>query len=89
MTGVDVQWTATNILCLYHTRFRRQLVQVFLNIEPLLQKIPDTWRRWFKMVKMNMTILVHTPDDVIYPELIVYKNDMVGLHMVVHHHTYS
>ena len=25
------------------------------------------------MVKMNLTIPVHTPDDVIYPEMIVYK----------------
>lgn len=71
---VDVQWDRNqHIVSVPHTRFRRQLVQVLLNIEPLLQKIPDTWRRWFKMVKMNMTIPVHTPDDVIYPELIVYK----------------
>jgi len=73
---VDIQWDRnTHVVNVPFQRFRENLVHVLKNLEPLLRKIPDAWRAWFKALKMNHTIPFHTPNVSTYPEIVLYRID--------------
>lgn len=72
--AIHIQWDRNKHIDIVPIqRFRQNLIHTLNNLEPMLRKIPDNWRAWFKTLKMNNAMPSYMPKDNVYPEMNIYE----------------